>query len=296
MLKGKVVRAAGGFFAVCDDSGKEYLCRARGMLKRGNEALMVGDLVLFNPGEKASAEKDGDGIIEKRLPRSNRLSRPPVANVDQLVVVISLKHPDCDWQLASRMLVLAEKENMTAFICLNKSDLANSDELTKLEERINCYPYPVIYTSALTGKGISTAADRLKGYCSVFAGPSGVGKSSLLNAVQPGLSLQTGTLSDKIKRGRHTTRQAALLQLDSGGTVVDTPGFSRLEFSGIDPENLADHFPEFDALQGSCNFRDCKHTGEPGCAVEPEIGKSINLMRYEHYRLFLDEINEQEAY
>jgi len=296
LSKGKVIRAAGGFFAVCDETGNEYLCRARGNLKRGSEALMVGDNVIFHPLNQVSGGRTDEGIIEKRLARFNRLGRPPVANINQLVVVMAFKDPGCDWQLVSRMLVQAEKEDMAAFLCLNKADLVNDQEIEETKKSTASFPYPIIYSSAVTKLGIDEIAERLKDCTSVFAGPSGVGKSSLLNAIQPGLSLQTGDVSEKIKRGRHTTRLAELIPMNNGGKVVDTPGFSRLSFSDLDENELALLFPDFENLRGQCNFRNCRHAGEPGCAIEENVGKKVNSMRYEHYRLFLDEISKQEAY
>lgn len=296
MHKGKVIRATGGFFAVCDEAGKEYLCRARGALKKGSEALMVGDRVLLKPLEQVSGDGTEEAIIEKRLPRFNRLGRPPVANIDQLVVVMSLKDPECDWQLVNRMLVQAEKEEMNSLLCLNKADLVTDREIEDVKRRAEPFPYQIICCSTVTNVGINSIEERLKNCTSVFAGPSGVGKSSLLNAIQPGLLLQTGDVSERIKRGRHTTRLAELLPLHNGGKVVDTPGFSRLNFSAMDEDELARFFPDFENLRGKCNFRNCRHTGEPGCKVEQEVGKSINPMRYEHYRLFFDEISKQEAY
>lgn len=290
MLQGQVIRAAGGFFAVRDESGAEYLCRARGALKKNRGTLMVGDRVFFKPDGKDSGDCPGEGIIEKIQPRSNCLYRPPVANIDQLVVVMSLRQPDCDWQLISRLAVLAEKEGLSTLICLNKTDLVSSKELSELQNLLYPYPYRVLLTSAVSGKGLDDLAGNLNGCCSVFAGPSGVGKSSLLNVIQPGLSLQTGSVSDKIKRGRHTTRQAELLILDNGGAVVDTPGFTRLDFRSIDPVEMADYFPEFDACRGKCAFRNCLHLSEPDCAVLMEIDKTVNAMRYEHYRAFMKEL------
>lgn len=296
MLEGKVLKAAGGFFTVCDENDREYICRARGILKRNKAALMVGDRVLFEPESDGDGSFSGEGIIETLLPRTNRLKRPPAANVDQLVVVMSLKQPDCDWQLVSRLMVLAEQEKLRAFLCLNKTDLASEDEFGELNKELKPYPYSIIHTSAVNGEGIDQLKENLKDRCSVFAGPSGVGKSSLLNAIQPGLSLKTGTVSDKIKRGRHTTRQAELMKLSSGGLVVDTPGFTRLEFLDLDPDQLAEFFPEFELLRGSCGFRNCRHSSEPDCAVRREIGKTVNTMRYRHYQYFLDELGKQEAF
>ncbi|MGM0652734.1 MAG: ribosome small subunit-dependent GTPase A, partial [Bacillota bacterium] len=166
----------------------------------------------------------------------------------------------------------------------------------EVDKQLQSYPYPTVYTSAITGTGITELKEKLKNKCSVFAGPSGVGKSTLLNTIQPGLSLRIGTVSDKIKRGRHTTRQAELLPLDHGGTVVDTPGFTRLDFSELSRDELACFFPEFAKLSSSCGFRDCRHLNEPRCAVREAVGKSINPMRYEHYRYFANELNQQEVY
>ncbi len=296
MLQGTVVKAAGGFFTVRDEEGREHTCRARGILKRGRESLMVGDRVNFKPGNHINSGTQNEGIIEKIEPRENCLQRPPVSNVDQLAVIMSLKHPACDWQLVSRMLVLAEKEGLSAFVCLNKVDLIEEAELLETEQKLEPYPYPVLYTSAVTGSGIAALKEQLKGKCSVFAGPSGVGKSTLLNAIQPGLALKTGTVSDKIKRGRHTTRQAELLPLDLGGMVVDTPGFTRLDFTDLNGDELANYFPEFENLSGNCGFRDCRHLSEPRCAVREEIGSSLNPMRYEHYQYFANELDQQEDY
>ncbi len=296
MLQGTVVKAAGGFFTVRDEDGREYTCRARGILKRGSESLIVGDRVQFKPGSKLSSGTENDGLIEKVEPRDNCLQRPTVSNVDQLAVIMSLKHPSCDWQLVSRMLVLAERESMSAFVCLNKTDLTPEEEIREIENHIKPYPYRILYTSAVTGTGLADLKEQLKEKCSVFAGPSGVGKSTLLNAIQPGLSLKTGTVSDKIKRGRHTTRQAELLPLDFGGMVVDTPGFSRLDFSDLNSDELAFYFPEFDELTGTCGFRDCKHLTEPRCAIREEVGSSLNPMRYEHYKYFVSELDQQEVY
>ncbi len=293
MLKGKIVKAAGGFFSVQDESGKEHVCRARGALKRGNKSLMVGDNVVFDPVEEDPAV---DGIIEEMLPRSNRLDRPPVANLDQLAVIMSIRHPDCDWQLASRMFVLAEKEGLAAFLCLNKTDLTPAGELENLPALLCNYPYRVIYTSAVERIGLESLKENLEGQCSVLAGPSGVGKSTLLNAIQPGLTLKTGTVSDKIKRGRHTTRQAELLPLAGGGSVVDTPGFTRLDFKDIEADQLSFYFPEFEPLIGKCGFRDCRHISEPRCAVREQVGARLNPMRYDHYRYFMNELEKQEVY
>lgn len=318
MRQGKVIKAAGGFFTVCDrDDGRLYLCRARGALKKGNRSLIVGDRVLFKPvcssapgiprsGDLHSVEPRpkkpfhglpaGEGVVEEVLPRKNCLPRPPVANVDRLVVVMSIQDPACDWQLISRMTVLAEHEELPVLVCLNKTDLADRKELEHLAGNIEPYPYLVLFTSALSGEGLDLLKEKLTGCCSVLAGPSGVGKSTLLNSIQPGLSLQTGTVSGKLGRGRHTTRQASLMPLQTGGSVVDTPGFTRLDFSEIGKGTLPGLFPELASLVGRCSFRNCLHLSEPGCAVKEEVGSTLNPMRYEHYRYFMEELEQQEVY
>lgn len=298
MQQGRIVRAAGGFFSLSAEDGLEYTCRARGNLKRGKGGLMVGDLVLFEALPSKNDSSDREGVIERLLPRKNSLTRPAVANIDQLIVVMAFKEPECDWQLVSRLFVYAEKEDLEGLLCLNKIDLAASpgENPDYYSERIDKFPYPCLFTSAKTGMGIESLAEALQGKFSVFAGPSGVGKSSLLNALQPGLSLQTGSVSDKIKRGRHTTRQAELLSLHQGGAVVDTPGFSRLDFMKLDPEELPHFFPEFEPLLGQCAFRNCRHSNEPDCAVIKEVGSSINPLRYEHYLYFLEELKQGEVY
>lgn len=228
--------------------------------------------------------------MKKKLPRRNVLTRPRVANIDQLVVVMAFKNPDCDWQLVNRMLVLAEYEGLDSVLCLNKSDLLNKEELDFWRSELENFPYPFIFTSAANQDGLEELEKKLSGCSSVFAGPSGAGKSSLLNAIQPGLSLQTGLISDKIKRGRHTTRQARLLMLENGGAVVDTPGFSRLDFTGISAEDLGSLFPEMESLRGNCAFRNCLHISEPDCAIIAAVGKTINRERYEYYKYFIKEL------
>ncbi len=293
MQQGKVIKAVGGFFTVRDQKGSEYLCRARGSLKKGKQTLIVGDEVIFNPHQEPSEESSGEGVIEKVLPRANYFPRPPVANVDQIVVVMSLKNPGCDWQMISRMAVMAEKENLPVLVCLNKTDLISREKLDQVYKDIEPYPYPVIFTSALSGDGTVNLKERLAGCCSALGGPSGVGKSTLLNCIQPGLSLQTAEVSEKIGRGKHTTRQAALLPLNNGGTVVDTPGFTRLDFKNLKPGQLAGCFPELEELRGRCGFRDCMHLNEPNCAVTEELNKTLNPMRYEHYKFFMKELSQR---
>ena len=293
-----MIRAAGGFFAVRDAGGAVYLCRARGRLKLESGSILVGDRVIFRPEEGAEepgGAGEGAGVIETLLPRRSVLRRPPVANVEQIVLVLALKEPAPDWQLAGRILLQGEREKLALLCCLNKIDLADAAEREEAAAALDPLPYRLLWSSAREGAGVGQLGEALRGRCTVFAGPSGVGKSSLLNAVHPGLGLKTGTVSRKIGRGRHVTRQVELLELPAGGFVVDTPGFSRLSFAGLEPDRLGDLFPEFAPHRESCSFRNCNHIHEPGCAVrEAVFAGLINRCRYRQYQHFWKELNDKE--
>lgn len=298
-----MIRAAGGFFTVRDAGGNTYLCRARGRLKQDGDSILVGDRVRFRPGGAAKTGPGevkgntvtGTGVVEALLPRETLLARPPVANVEQIVLVLALKEPAPDWQLAGRILVQAERERLHVLCCLNKVDLIDRAERKAVSGMLEPLPYQLLWSSAKQGLGIDRLAERLRGRFSVFAGPSGAGKSSLLNAVQPGLALKTGTVSRKIGRGRHVTRHVELLELQPEGLVVDTPGFSRLSFAGLEPDRLGNLFPEFAPHRESCSFRNCKHIHEPGCAVRAAVSAgAINSCRYRQYRLFWQELTDKE--
>lgn len=220
-----------------------------------------------------------------------------MANVDQVIVVVSLTSPAPDWNLLQRQLVAAEDSGLAAWICLNKVDLVSPDYRAEVTGLLDRFPYEILFTSATRQLNLSRLARLLIGRSTVFAGPSGVGKSTLLNALQPGLRLKTGEISSKVKRGRHTTRAVELLPLEGGGTVVDTPGFSRLELPDLTPPELGSLFPEFAPLAPGCSFRDCLHRAEPGCAVRPAAREGkINKMRYQYYLQFLEELTARRRY
>lgn len=281
-LEGKVTKVSAGRYTVRDNTGKEHICRVRGRLKQRQMYPLAGDQVLFLPEER---------VIEEVKTRYNLLLRPPVANVDQVMVVVSLTSPEPDWSLVNRQLIAAEQTGLTSYICLNKVDLINPRHREIVAGMLCRFPYKYFFTSAALKINLQVITGLLTDRCTVFAGPSGVGKSTLLNAIQPNLRLNTGEISGKLKRGRHTTRLVELLPLDGGGMVVDTPGFSRLDLPDLTPDQLAACFPEFDLLAPGCSFRNCLHLAEPGCAVREaaEQGK-VNHLRYQHYHLFLEEI------
>lgn len=268
------------------DGGTVFRCRARGRLRKDGEGLYVGDIVEFIP-------LDGNqGVLEKPGGRRTLLKRPAIANVEQVVIVCSPQEPPLSLQLLNRLLVLAESRLLQPVICLNKNDLPGSAEAQKLlKEVFQAAAYPLVFTSALDGRGLQELKDLLLGRISVLAGPSGAGKSSLLNRLLPGANLRTGKVSGKLQRGRHTTRQVELLPLDGGGLVADTPGFSQLDLVDIDRSSLPSLFPEFNNISKHCRFTGCGHHEEPDCAVKQAVHDCcLPAVRYEHYLVFLKEV------
>lgn len=288
LAEGVVVRSYGGFWYVWEGSAV-LECSLRGRFRYEKRHVLVGDKVLVR------AEGGGKGVIEEILPRCNALTRPPIANVDQAVIVFAVREPDPSPQLLDRMLLVAEINRVRPLICFNKADLAAGGQVELLSRYQNLYR--TVLTSATRGEGLDLLLGMLKGSTSVFAGPSGVGKSTILNSILPGVRLKTGELSAKLKRGRHTTRHVELIPLPGGGFVADTPGFSVLDLPAVEPAELSGYFPEMAALAGRCRFADCLHRQEPGCAVRAAVaGGSICGERYRHYLEFLEEVMAKRRY
>ncbi len=291
LLKGRVTRAVGGFYTVMGSGGERVVCRARGKF-RLEGTIYVGDLVRY------SLTPDGQGIIEEILPRKNVLKRPYVANVDRVIIVFSFRNPQCHRLLIDRFLLLAAGAGLESLLVFNKADLADPAEQEEQAGPYRKIGYNVLCTSTVTGQGRVDLLRATEQKVTFLAGPSGVGKSALINMIEPGFRLRTGEVSRKIGRGRHTTRQAELLSLPGGaGFIADTPGFSRLDLDFIeDHQHLAALFPEFSGKTGNCRFTGCRHLQEPGCAVKEALAcKEIYPWRYEHYVLFLQEIEKRAA-
>ena len=284
-LNGRIFRGVGGLYYVRDAKGTEYVLRARGRFRREKVTPLVGDRVLFTPGQGEER-----GWVDEILPRSSVSLRPPVANITLQVLVVA-PEPQPDLLLIDRMLVYANQSGFSTVLCVNKYDLdpglpANIAGQYK-EAGLDVYS-----VSAKTGEGLDVLGDRMRGELSCMAGQSAVGKSTLLNALL-GLSLKTGGLSEKIRRGRHTTRHAELIE--SGGlTVLDTPGFSLLGLDAtIEPEQLQDWYPEYVPLSKDCRFQPCLHDKEPDCAVREAVqAHKLDAARYERYRTLLGEVRE----
>ena len=247
MLNGKIIKGIGGFYYVDTENGL-YECRARGIFRKEKITPLVGDRVVISVVD----EENKKGVVEEIDERDTELVRPPIANVDKALIVFAIKNPAPNLSLLDRFIVLAEKENLEIVIILTKADLDDGEELNKIKDIYELSGYKVIPVSNKQKMNIDKVKEELKGNVVVFAGPSGVGKSSLLNEIDKNFELQTGEVSDKIKRGKHTTRHAELLKLECGGMVADTPGFSSLTLDDIDETELKEYFIEFN------DFDDCR--------------------------------------
>jgi ribosome biogenesis GTPase len=291
---GTVLERDGSAYRVGTD-GTEVRAVLRGKAKLDTPKVVVGDVVRLEaePGAELHAIvgiEPRRTVLERRVPEGRGV-RPIAANIDQVFVVVATRSPDPIPQLIDRLLVLAEADGLAAAVVLNKLDL---DPVSVLAERSRRAGYPVYPTSVKTGEGIESLRAALAGKVSVVTGPSGVGKSSLLNAVQPGLRLRTGEVSSRIRRGRHTTVSSVMIPLQGGGYLVDTPGFSEVAMWGVDPRSLADCFPDFRPFLGDCRYADCRHRTEPGCRVREALdGGAIAPDRHESYLRLLEEVEGQ---
>jgi len=291
MEEGRIIKGISGFYYVSLKDGL-YECKGRGILRKDKVKPLVGDWVQVSHLD--SREKTG--TLEKVLPRKNQLKRPEIANVDQVVIVLSVKNPSPSLMLMDKIIVLAEDLGLKVTLCINKADLEEDQESTLKEIREIYGPtgYPLIFSSVESDKGIEALRNNLKGKVSVFAGPSGVGKSSLLNAIKPGLKLKTGEVSERIQRGKHTTRHTELILVDKDSWIADTPGFGVLDIDEIQRENLRFYFREFLPYVENCKFTSCLHLKEPKCSVKDQVDKgSISKKRYEHYVQIMKELSEK---
>lgn len=285
MLSGIVIKTYNSFYYI-QTAENVIMCTLRGRFKKERFSLLVGDQVEY---EMAGV---GKGIIETILPRRSMLRRPMIANIDQVILTFAAVSPNINTILVDRFLVSAEMSALEIVLCINKIDLADAEELEKLVQHYRGIGYEVITVSAKAGIGINELRRMLHDKISVFAGPSGAGKSTILNNIETGLTLVTGELSEKIGRGKHTTRFAELLPLSGGGFVVDTPGFSFTEFNDVTPHDLMHSFPEISELVSECKFNTCIHSREPKCAVKKAVEEGrIHELRYQSYLAILGEIN-----
>lgn len=291
MLEGRIVKALSGYYYV-KANGRLWQCRARGLFKKKQLSPLVGDWV------RLTVTENEEGYIQEIAPRKTVLSRPPMANADQAVIVSSLRQPDFQSLLIDKILIHVEEAGMEPVVVLTKTDLGPLiPEAERALEAYRAIGYPVVMSSVVNRRGLEELAQLLSGRVSVFAGQSGTGKSSLLNALIPDKQLATAGVSRKLGRGRHTTRHVELFELPAGGLVADTPGFSQLSLTGWTEEQLEQRFPDIAGFARNCKFRGCQHDREPHCAVKDAVAsKGLYAKRYEHYVQFLNEIREQRRY
>ena len=291
-MEGKIIRGVGGFYYVHAE-GKVYECRAKGIFRKDGIRPLPGDLAEI----AVLDETESKGNLERILPRKNALIRPAVANVDQAMVIFAFESPKPNFNLLDRFLVTMEKNGIPPVILFNKKDLAREGQQEEILRRYVNTGYTMLFVSAKRGEELWQVRTVLKGKTTTVAGPSGVGKSSLINRLQTAERLQTGEISEKIERGRHTTRHTQLLPVEENTYILDTPGFSSIELFDLRKEELGDLFPEIASRADGCRFGGCSHLTEPDCAVKEALERGeISEGRYENYRLFYEELKNRKEF
>lgn len=292
-MRGKIMKGIAGFYYIYVEGQGVYECRAKGIFRKEHVKPLVGDDVEADVLDEAQRL----GNIRRILPRKNALLRPAVVNVDQALILFAIVKPDPNFNLLDRFLIRMERQSLPTIICFNKQDIASSQEKESLRRAYETCGYQVLFISVLEDEGIECVRERLAGRTTVLAGPSGVGKSSLINRLSPVANMETGAISEKIERGRHTTRHSEIIALGEDTYIVDTPGFTSLDISEITKEELGIYYPEFLQYEPLCKFRGCAHMSEPSCGVKEavEAGK-ISRVRYENYRLLYQELKEVRRY
>lgn len=292
-MQGKIVKGIAGFYYVHDGIGSVYECRAKGVFRNRKEKPLVGDDVEITVLD----EKNKTGNVERILPRKNSLIRPAVANVDQALVVFAVTDPEPNLNLLDRFLVMMRMQKVPVIIAFSKADLTDSDgeeNLRRIYEHAGC---TVCFFSTRKQQGLDRLDELLAGKTTVLAGPSGVGKSSLTNHLQPDAEMEIGELSRKISRGKNTTRHSELFFVKDGTFVCDTPGFSSIYVDGIEARDLQAFYPEFSAYEDRCRFLGCVHVGERECGVKDAVAAgNIAASRYENYLLIYEELKNKRRY
>ena len=292
-MKGKIIKGIAGFYYVHDGRSKIYECKAKGVFRNRNIKPLVGDDVEF----MVLDEKEGTGNIDAILPRKNKLIRPAVSNVDQAVVVFAVTEPLPNLNLLDRFLVMMERQEIPVIICFNKIDLSGGKEIEELRAIYGPAGYTLHFISTYEAAGLEKLHELIAGKTTVLAGPSGVGKSSITNFLQPEARMETGVVSEKIKRGKHTTRHSELFFVENGTYMMDTPGFSSMYIEDLEPNELKDYFLEFSEYEEECRFLGCIHVGEKVCGVKTAVADGkISRSRYDNYLLLYQELKDKRRY
>lgn len=291
-MQGKIIKGIAGFYYVYTSAGL-IECKARGSFRKDKMKPLVGDNV-----EIQLVDESGEaGNIIRILPRSNALIRPASANIDQALVIFAIVKPNPNYNLLDRFLITMEKQGLPAIICFNKRDIATQQEEEELRKAYGDCGYKVLFVSGVNAQGMEEIKECLKGKTTVVAGPSGVGKSTIVNTLYPQANMETGEISKKIERGKHTTRHAQLFALDDDTFIMDTPGFTYLSLGEMEKEELADYYPEFKAYEVNCKFGGCAHLSEPVCGIKQALEDGrISKVRYENYAVLYEELKNRKKY
>ena len=289
-MQGKIIKGIAGFYYVQTKTGV-YECKAKGSFRNRKLKPYVGDNVEITVLNEETKKGNLDDILE----RKNFLIRPAVANVDQTLVIFAAAKPEPNLNLLDRFLIMMEQKDIPVVLVFNKQDVAEQEKLEKLVEIYENCGYQVLTVSALQEDGISEIKEILRGKTSTVAGPSGVGKSSIINLLQSEVYMETGNISEKIERGKHTTRHSELIAIEEDTYIFDTPGFSSLYVTDMEKEELKSYFPEFATFEDECKFLGCVHVNEPVCGVKEALKEGkISQSRYENYKLLYEELKENE--
>lgn len=292
-MTGKIIKGIAGFYYVHVEGKDVYACRAKGIFRNVKIKPLVGDNVRM----EVLDERDKEGNVTEILPRKNELIRPAVANVDQALVIFSIVKPNPSPNLLDRFLIKMERQDLPCIICFNKQDIASEKERAMLYDAYESSGYKVIFVSALQNEGIDELKRLLAGKTTTVAGPSGVGKSTIINCLHPDANMETGSISEKIERGRHTTRHSEIIALGDETYIMDTPGFTSLDVTEIEKDELSSYYPEFKQHEPYCRFRGCAHINEPDCKVKEAVEKGeISRLRYDNYRLLYEELKAVKRY
>ena len=292
-MQGKIIKGIAGFYYVYVEGHGIYECKAKGIFRKDHVKPLVGDDVIVDVLDESKML----GNIREILPRRSALIRPAVANVDQALVIFAIVKPNPNFNLLDRFLIRMERQNLPTIICFNKQDIATEEEKETLRKAYETCGYQVCFISALENEGIEQIRKLLAGKTTTVAGPSGLGKSSLINQLAPKANMETGAISEKIERGKHTTRHSEIIAIGEETYIVDTPGFTSLDISEITKEELGNYYPEFVQYEPYCKFSGCAHISEPSCGVKDavEAGK-ISRVRYENYKVLYQELKEMKRY
>lgn len=292
-MQGKIVKGISGFYYVHVVGTGIYECKAKGVFRNRKVKPLVGDNVEI----VVLDEEKHLGNVEEILPRKNELIRPAVSNIDMALVIFAAAKPDPNFNLLDRFLCMMEYQKVLVTICFNKCDLVSEEEKENLQKIYAPAGYDILFTSVKTGENIDRLKALLAEKTTTVAGPSGVGKSSLVNELQTDVRMQTGAISDKIGRGKHTTRHSEIISIGQDTYIMDTPGFSSMDLPGFEKEDLWTCYPEFVPYEPECRFIGCSHIGEPDCGVKNALAEGkISRVRYDNYVMLYDEMKNIRKY